>query len=127
VTPGQWIHLVAVVNSRSTYLYKNGVLRDCDNYRSDGPSTCNPPFVTVTPKNGTAPLRIGTTDLSSFFLGSIKEVRVWNRALSTGEVSALYNGSVPANGLVAEYPLHGDVVPGSPGPNGVVFGARWLP
>lgn len=127
VTVGQWIHLVAVVNSRSTYLYKNGVLRDCDNYRPNGPSTCNPPFVTVTPTNGTAPLRIGTTDLSSFFQGSIKDVRVWNRALTTGEVSAVYNGSVPSNGLVAEYALYGDVVPGGSGPNGLAFGARWLP
>jgi len=59
----------------------------------------------VTPTHGSAPLRIGTRDFGSFFLGAIREVRLWNRALTATEVNGLFGGTAPQDGLVAEYCL----------------------
>jgi hypothetical protein len=127
ITPGQWIHVVAVANGQSTYIYKNGVLRRCDQYTSSATDSCTPPFVIVSPQHGTAPFRIGSTTLESFFQGSIRDVRIWNRALSASEVSALYNGTVSRSGLVAEYLLEADVAPNTTGgANGTIFGPVWM-
>jgi Concanavalin A-like lectin/glucanases superfamily len=85
-------------------------------------------FGEVTPAHGTAPLRIGTRDRKSFFLGAIHEVRIWRRALTAAEVDALYRGSVPQDGLVAEYLLRQDIALDSTGlSNGFIMGASWVP
>jgi hypothetical protein len=130
VTPGVWIHLVGVVDGQFTYLYKDGVLRDCDQYRP-GPKpsgSCNAYSFAITPANGTAPLRIGTTNFGSFFQGGIKDVQIWNRALSANEVAALYTGTVPSGGLVAEYLLAGDAVPDTAGSHTAAsFASHWVP
>jgi hypothetical protein len=131
VTPGEWIHVVGVIDGRNTYLYKNGVLRDCDQYRAGSAppvAGCNQYSFSITPAKGAAPLRIGTVDLKSFMQGSIKEVRVWNRVLAASEIAALYTGTVPASGLVAEYLLEGDVVPDTAGSHaGTSYGSHWVP
>jgi hypothetical protein len=78
--------------------------------------------------HGTAPLRIGTRDRESFFLGAIREVRIWSRALTAAEVDVLYGGSVPQDGLVAEYLLRQDIALDSTGLcNGFIMGASWVP
>jgi hypothetical protein len=128
ITPGQWIHVVGVADSQNTYIYSNGAFRRCDKYTNSATGSCNPPFVTVTPQNGSAPLRIGTTTLESFFKGSIRDVRIWNRALGASEISALHNGTVSRSGLVAEYLLDGDAAPDTTtGPSGKIFGSFWIP
>jgi hypothetical protein len=127
LTPGQWIHVVGVADSQNTYIYSNGAFRRCDQYINSATSSCNPPFVTVTPQHGTAPLRIGTTTLESFFKGSIRDVRIWNRALSASEISALYNGNVSRTGLVAEYLLEGDTAPDTTGGPGMKIFGSWKP
>jgi hypothetical protein len=77
--------------------------------------------------HGTAPLRIGTRDRESFFLGAIGEVRIWSRALTATEVGALYSGSVPQDGVVAEYLLDQDIALDGAGlHNGVIAGATWV-
>jgi hypothetical protein len=118
VTPGQWIHVVGVADGQNTNIYKNGVLRDSDLYAG-----------TITPQHGTAPLRMGTRDLHSFFEGGLAEVRVWNRALTVPEVANLYaSGIVPRQGLVAEYLLNGGatVARDSTGShNGTIVGAAF--
>jgi len=131
VTPGEWIHVVGVIDGQNTYLYKDGVLRDCDQYqKGSAPAVkgCNQYSFSITPANGTAPLRIGTVDLNSFMQGGIKEVRIWNRALAASEVAELYAGTVPGSGLVAEYLLDGDVVPDTAGSHTATsYGSHWVP
>ncbi|MFA5133745.1 MAG: LamG domain-containing protein [Patescibacteria group bacterium] len=77
---GQWIHVVGKVDGKKTYIYKNGALRDNDVYS---------PEIKIT--NCGAPLSIGSRDKKSFFEGKIANVRVYNRALSGSEITAIYN------------------------------------
>jgi hypothetical protein len=59
----------------------------------------------ITPGHGTAPVRMATRDFQSFFLGAIRGVYVWNRALAAAEVRMVYENVIPHTGLVAEYRL----------------------
>ncbi len=117
ITAGQWIHVVGVTDTQMTSIYKDGVLRKTDRYHG-----------TITPEHGTAPLRIGTRDLNSFFQGSIRQVRVWNRALTGAEISDLYgSGTVPQDGMVAEYVLEQDSAVDSAGIHtGEIRGPTWV-
>jgi hypothetical protein len=129
VTPGEWMHVVGTADAERTSIYKNGEFKDCDRYTGSGPGPCHSysPDRWIVPQRGNSPLRIGTRDLRSFFQGAIREVRIWNRALSADEVSALYAGSVPQDGLVAAYLLQQDVAVDSAGAhNGGIFGATWV-
>lgn len=95
IVAGTWIHVVGVVDSNRTYIYRDGDLRDSDIYQG-----------TIVPQHGVAPVRIGTRDFNSYFQGEISQVRIWNRALLSTEVADLSHGiTVPQTGLVAEYPL----------------------
>ena len=78
VTAGQWIHYVGTFDDTRTYIFKNGVQRDSD-LLSD---------YDITPQNGTAPVRIGTRDLNSFFQGAIARVAIYNVRLSEQQVTA---------------------------------------
>jgi concanavalin A-like lectin/glucanase superfamily protein len=115
---GEWIHIVGVADSQRTYLYRDGVPRDSDTYAG-----------TIVPRVGTAPLRIGTRDLHSFFQGEIREARIWNRRLNDNEIADLYDSStVPTNGLVAEYLLTQDIATDSAGThNGIIYAPTWVP
>ena len=65
--------------------------------------------------------------MPSFFQGAIRNVRIWNRALSADEVSALYAELVPQEGLVAAYLLRHDIAMDSAGSHdGVIIGATWI-
>lgn len=76
VTVGEWIHVAAVINTRSSAsypdgyvkIYKNGQLRDTDSLRD----------YSIEPVAGPAPLRIGTRDLNSFFQGAIAKFAVYD-------------------------------------------------
>jgi len=115
---GHWIHVVGAADSQRTYIYRDGVRRDSDVYAGK-----------VTPRAGSAPFRVGTRDLNSFFAGEIRAVRVWNRLLTDNEVADLYNADVvPTEGLVAEYLLSGDVAHDSAGNNnGLIVSPVWIP
>ncbi len=117
IEAGQWIHVVGVADTQKTHIYRDGVLRKSDRYQG-----------TITPEHGTAPFRIGTRDLNSFFQGSIRQVRVWNRALTATEVSDLYgSGTVPQDGLVAEYLLEQDIAVDSASLHtGEILGPTWV-
>lgn len=72
--------------------------------------------------SSTEPLRIGAhadASLNSHFTGAVDEVSIYNRALTAGEILAIFNAGVagkcasgssfnPADGLVAHYPFSGD-------------------
>ena len=74
-------------------IYKNGAFRHEDNYGG-----------IIEPGPGSAPLRIGTKDLASFFHGAIGPIYIRSRALSAAEIRSLYeSGAAPPNGLVAQY------------------------
>jgi len=78
----KWIHIVITFNQEKDeiQLYKNGAFKDIDTFSG----------YNITAKNGTAPFRLGTRDLKSFFNGAIDDVRVYNRALKTREIRKLY-------------------------------------
>lgn len=84
---GEWIHVALVINANaksSAYpmgyakIYKNGVLRDTDSLKD----------YNVTPKSGTAPLRVGTGYLGSFFKGAMGNIAFYNTELSASQVQA---------------------------------------
>ena len=60
----------------------------------------------ATPDNtGIQPVRIGANSLAlnGYFTGNIDEVRIWNRALSSTEISNAYNNGVFSTGGQALY------------------------
>jgi len=89
VVAGGWIHYVLVINtvdtsgqfpSGYTKIYRDGVRRDQDSLAALG----------IVPAAGSAPLRIGTRDLHSFFAGAIAKVAVYDREPAAAELRAHY-------------------------------------
>jgi hypothetical protein len=78
VTPGGWIHYAGEFDAVNTFIFKNGVLRDQD--RLSG--------YNITPQNGTAPVRIGTRNLASFFQGSVSRVAIYSTRLPATTLAA---------------------------------------
>jgi hypothetical protein len=116
--PPEWIHIVGVADIGCTHIFRNGVFKDCDIYRASeaancaghvGAGPCNQSSDPVIPVAGGAPLRIGTQDMQSFFLGGITRVRIWARVLSDDEIWGLYESdAAPSDSLVAEFLLNAD-------------------
>jgi len=88
VKAGQWLHLVACFDpgdkdtpGAGVRLYVNGVLRQ-------GPPAKGTLYSSfgVLPKHGTAPLHLGTRDLTSFLRGGLDEVAIYPRVLTAAEV-----------------------------------------
>ena len=136
---GSWIFVVGVADSTRTYMYRDAKYERCDTYRGASMGHCpihyQPPpnddlQLEINPAAGSSPLRLGTRDLNSFFKGGLSRVRIWNRVLEAGEISALYSSdAAPPDGLVAEFLLNdgsgatvADTVQGN---NGNIFGAVW--
>jgi hypothetical protein len=95
VQVGEWIHIVGIADGETTSIYKettsiykNGEFRRSDCYTGTGPGPRHnyPSSEWVTPMQGPSPMRIGTRDFASYFLGAIREVRIWNRALIAADV-----------------------------------------
>ena len=78
-----WYHLVATNDGTTSTLYLNGTSVATATIGNPGPSTNSTP-------------NIGCLDLvgsfERFFNGDIDEVGVWSRALTSTEVTTLYNG-----------------------------------
>jgi hypothetical protein len=90
VTVGQWIFYtltINTVNRSSTYptgytkIFKNGILRDQDSLAG----------YSIVPKNGTAPMRIATRQLESFFKGAIGKVAVFDYELNPNQIQTHFN------------------------------------
>jgi hypothetical protein len=93
---GEWIKVTVVVDSDYIYLYKNGILRRCCaySYISTIKSGCvSDQYRPVYPEYRNEPMRIGTDYLNSYFLGAYREVRKYDRPLSSSEVLNLANGT----------------------------------
>ena len=91
VHKGQWIHVASVADANRTYFYRDGKFIRCDTYRGPQQGSCeihfqDPPNsnqqLEIEPQAGSAPLRVGTKDLGSFFEGGLTRLRIWSRALS---------------------------------------------
>ena len=92
--PGSWLHILGVRDKESkvTKLFVNGILVDSGADERTGRFT----------GLSTGQYWIGATSLwpqsltpANFFNGSIDDVRIYDRALSAAEVSALYYSEVP--------------------------------
>ena len=91
--PGEWIHVVACYDpgdetnpKAGVSIYKNGVLRG-------GPATQPGALYreyNIMPVQGSAPLRLGTRDLKSFFVGGLDEVAIYPRVLKSAEILENY-------------------------------------
>ena len=89
VTARQWMMVTFVVDSRSTRawphgyvaLFKNGRERDKVSLSQYG----------VHPQAGTAPFRIGTRDLDSYFEGAVAKVAVYDYVLSAADILGTYD------------------------------------
>jgi hypothetical protein len=135
----QWMHIVSVVDSSRTYIYKDGQYIRCDTYRGPAQGSCeihyqDPPNqnlqLVINPEAGPAPLRFGTKDRGSFFEGGLTRVRIWNRVLPACEIAMLYSADVlPKGGLVAEFLLNANTgttaVDTAKKNNGKIFDATW--
>ena len=109
VKTNQWYHVVYVYNGDSSYLYINNVLAS---------TGINP-----TTFSTTNDLFLGRYDISQtlpyWFNGTLDDIRIYNRALDTAEVTALYNAPNPvqtvtlSNGLMAYYPFTGNALDSS--------------
>jgi hypothetical protein len=78
---GNWHYVVGTYKRGSQSLYVDGVLSSSNNYAGDLPIT-------------TQTVQIGGTDWHYYhhrWVGDIDEVAIYNKALSSSEVSALYN------------------------------------
>jgi len=136
---GDWIFVAGVADSTRTYIYRDGHYRKCDTYRGPSAGPCpihyQPPpndnlQLEIDPTAGSAPLRLGTRDLNSFFAGGLSRVRIWNRVLNADEISALYAiDAAPSDGLVAEFLLNADTgttaTDTAQGNDGNIIGAAW--
>jgi hypothetical protein len=67
LTAGQWLLVAGAWDTTRVSIYGDGVLRDSD--LLDQSATGG---VTITPKHGDAPVRIGTRDFNSFFQGDLE-------------------------------------------------------
>ena len=120
VTAGEWINVVGVADGgqQATLIYKNGAPEDQQPWSKEN----------IVPVHGTAPVRIATRDFNSSFLGAIREVRFWNRALAANEVQQVFTEVIPPDGLVAAFLLASDTAPDSiGGHDGQVNGGTWTP
>ena len=99
----EWIHVVACYApgtkddaGAGVSIYKNGVLRGAPDSHPPQPGARYSEF-NIVPVHGTAPLRFGTRDRKSFFMGGLDEIAVYPRVLSADEISENYrvgSGSV---------------------------------
>ena len=91
VRRGEWIHYVLVINAKAkggnypngyTKIYRNGQRMDQDDLEHDG--------TVVVPRRGSAPFRVGTRDLRSFFDGAVGKVAVYTKELPRKQVEEHY-------------------------------------
>lgn len=81
----QWEHYVGVYSGNTMTFYRNGVLQG---------TTTN----THTNVSQVAlPLWVGRGVSGDYFAGSIDDIGIWNRAITTNEVAVLYQGTLGLN------------------------------
>ncbi len=98
LTPGRWVHLVAVYQppgpGAGVQIYRDGVFKKGP---PDTPTLYS--SYNVTPAHGAAPLRLGTRDLVSFLTGGLDEVAVYPRCLTAAEIRGNHRAATAGTGL----------------------------
>jgi hypothetical protein len=89
ITPGQWIHVVAVYQPPAP---DAGVLIYRDGEFKKGPPDTPTLYSSynITPTRGNAPLRLGTRDKDGFLQGGLDEVAIYPRCLTAAEIRVNY-------------------------------------
>jgi hypothetical protein len=96
IAPNQWHHIAGVYNGSSMKLYINGVLDNSMPYYKGIYSRINTP-VAIGIQNHNGPLHTP-------FNGLLKDIKIYNYALSYGEIQTDYNSNRPdENNWQAEY------------------------
>nr|BAI63641.1 hexosaminidase Hex1t [Paenibacillus sp. TS12] len=88
IPSNKWTHLTFVGTSTGTALYENGVLKETIAAKMNGPMA-----LVGAEKTG------GSGDLTSYFRGSLDELKIFNRALSASEVVELAKSPAPKASL----------------------------
>ena|GEM_PF-3413690 len=124
VNDGEWHHVVGVADLNDTWhIYVDGVLANAVDYDIPNPNFTNTNHLYIS--------RIW--DGRFKFEGDIRDVSLWNRVRSAGEVYYDYKTGHPAgneSGLVAYFPLNegsGTTATdlSTTGINGTIYGATW--
>jgi Concanavalin A-like lectin/glucanases superfamily len=93
VVAGRWIYVVGELTRTGVSIYENGVL-------AQGPPSkatlyADPAF-DVTPRAGTAPVRVGTRRSGSFFAGAVDELAIYGRLLTPRQILRHYRAGLAA-------------------------------
>lgn len=93
---GVWLHVVGRIDSVNTSIFRDGDQRDTDPLSG----------YNIVPQHGSAPVRIATRDLQSFFNGAISRVAIYGAALSAERIRAHYNarGTETYDSLIIKEP-----------------------
>jgi len=92
VTVGEWMFFAGVVNMNDLSKYDTGIIKIYKNGAFRNDVALNQ--FNVIPTNGTAPVRVGCSDLDSRFFGGVGKVAVFDYELSGTDVTSLYNAMV---------------------------------
>ncbi len=93
IRPGKWMHIVAVFDPGDKNDPKAGVSIYKDGKLAGSPASSPGALYTsydIMPRHGGAPLRFGTRDGKSLFMGALDEVAIYPRVLSAREVADNY-------------------------------------
>ena len=95
----QWYNITYVITTSNVSIYANGILIASQNGTMS--------FANSNTKN----LWFGRLSATWYpFNGKMDDIRIYNRALNTAEINAIYNlgSGIPTNGLIAHYPFNGN-------------------
>lgn len=93
IKAGKWMHIVGVFDPGDATNAKAGVSIYKDGKLASSPASSSGALYKaydIMPVSGTAPLRLGTRDMKSFFTGALDEVAIYPRALAAREVADNY-------------------------------------
>ena len=111
LTRGAWHHVVAMRRGSTLSVFVNGVAT-ASKAESDSPAwQTSGTFVSV----GAHPTDEETVKYGGLWDGSIDDIRVYNRALSAAEVTALYDSEKALPPLITRQPVGLRMPPGSSG------------
>jgi hypothetical protein len=100
INNGQWYHVAATYDGSNAKIYVNGIL--------DNSNPCNGSMAT-----GNGPVKIGAHYwMSEWDDVIVDEAAIWDRVLSSSEISGLYNGGAGLRGNMAQLPWSDHLVAG---------------
>jgi hypothetical protein len=96
LSAARWIHVVACFDpgdasnpNAGVSIYRDGAVRATPR-KSRGARYAS---YAITPRHGSAPLRLGTRDLGSFFTGALDDVAIYPRVLTAAEIAGNYRAA----------------------------------